>query len=432
MYLRQRAVTRRAALGLAGGLAVIVAAAACSAEPDNPTPSPEGFDDPDAASTQTAADDPAAAAYQAGTTEFALAMLAEAVAAEPTANAVISPLSISQCMALVAQGADGDTLTQIAAALGCGDAAELRTGANAEITAIAALQQAQFDMANTSFVSDSFAVKDDYASIVAQWFGVAPHSVDFSDPSGATATINDWVAQRTNDKIPELLESGQVTPNTRAVLVNALYLNALWAQEFSPDSTSADVFTLGDGSTSEAEYMQDHRHVQYVEQDGAIAFELPYKDDGLAALFYLPNEDTDLAEAIASLTPQSLSNLIEQLAETEAQLYVPIFEVRQRIELSAALQKAGIVDAFNPDEADFSALADEPTSLSFVQHEAWLRVAEKGTEGAAATAAGMEASSANPDGSVEIRLDRPFLFVVRVIATGSIAFVAAVQDPSDS
>ncbi|WP_134321900.1 serpin family protein [Cumulibacter soli] len=432
MNLGQRAVTRRAALGLAGGLALIVAAAACSAEPDKPEPSPEGFDDPDAASMQTAADDPAAAAYQAGTTGFALAMLAEAVAAEPAANAVISPLSISQCMALIAQGADGDTLTQIAEAFGCADATELRTGANAEITAIAALQQAQFDMANTSFVSDSFAVKDDYASIVAQWFGVAPHSVDFSDPSGATATINDWVAQRTNDKIPDLLESGQVTPDTRTVLVNALYLNALWAQDFNPDKTSADAFTLGDGSTSEADYMQDHRHVPYVEQDGAIAFELPYKDDGLVALFYLPAEDTDLAEAIGSLTPESVSDVVEQLAETEAQLYIPVFEAKQRIELSSALEKLGIVDAFDADVADFSALADEPTQLSFVQHEAWLKVAEKGTEGAAATAGGMEASSANPDDSVEIRLDRPFLFAVRVIATGSIAFVAAIQNPSDN
>ena len=378
---------------------------------------------------QTAATDGSASAYQDGATGFALSMLAAAVGSA-SGNAVISPLSISQCIALVGQGASGATLQQIATAFGCVDAEELRSGANAELTAIAALSQATFDMANSAFTDDSFEVKAAYATSVADWFGVAPHTTDFADPAHATEQINAWVAQRTADKIPELLDPGQVTTDTRTVLVNALYLNALWASPFNADKSSEMSFTLGGGQTIETRFMHDHRHVPVVQSDGALLFELPYQDDDLAALFYLPAEGTALAAAVAGLQPSAFLALVDQLQKTEATLHIPVFETRRRLEVSDALKSLGIHDAFDAQKADFTALADEPTYISFVQHEAWLKVGEKGTEGAAATAAGMEITGAPSDEPLEIALDRPFLFAVRVRSTGSVAFIAAVQDPS--
>lgn len=432
MNPRHLILTRRGALGLAGALALTVASA-CAIEPDKkPEPSPVDpvQPDPDSALMQTAADDPAAAAYQAGVAGAAFALLAAAIA-ESDGNAVISPLSISQCIALVGQGADGQTLQQIAEAFGCQDADQLRAGANAELTAISNLTEATFDMANTAFVDDSFEVKKAYAETVADWFGVAAHTTDFADAAHATEQINSWVAQRTSDKITELLEPGQVTVDTRTVLVNALYLNALWGKQFAPERTSDGAFTLDDGTDIITKFMGDTRSVPLLlGDDGAVLFELPYEDDDLQALFMMPAEGQDLATAVQALDPQELNITVEGLQSTTAQLRIPLFEVRQRLEVSGALQQLGIIDAFDAVLADFSALADEPTYVSFVQHEAWLKVAEKGTEGAAATAAANEASSAPGDQPPLVRLDRPFLFVVRVRSTGSIAFISAVQDPS--
>ena len=430
MSIGHRTITRRRAFGLVGALALLTAAA-CASEPKpppNPT-TPPGPTDPDGATMQTAANDPAASAYQAGATGFALSMLSAAIGSG-SENAVISPLSISQCISLVGQGANGATLTQIAETFGCADADELRSGANAEITAIAALTDAKFDMANTTCTDESFEVKANFAKAATDWFGVAPHTTDFADPDKATSTINAWVSERTNDKIPKLLAPGQVTTDTRTVLVNALYLKALWASQFNPDKSSDRPFTLSDGSTVQAKFMQDHRDVRVTQQDGATLIELPYEDDDLTALFYLPTGGTSLADAAAALAPSSLEELVAKLDETDAKIYIPTFEVRQRLEVKDALKELGILDAFDPDKADFSALAYEPTYVAFVQHEAWLKVGEKGTEGAAATAAGIEASAAPGDEPLELLLDRPFLFAVRVRSTGSVAFVAAVQDPS--
>lgn len=418
--------TRRGALGLAGAFA-LAALAACNESA--PKPKPASGTEPAGPAVDMAADDPAAADYQQGTTPFALAMLGAAAQKQP--NAVVSPLSISQCMSLVAQGAAAQTLDQMAKALGCASAESLRSGANAEVTAIGALDKATLTIANTSFIDESFPVEAAYSDVVAKYFGVAPYTTDFADPAKATEQINTWVAERTKQKIPKLLEDGQVTPDTEMVLVNALYMKALWAEQFDPDHSEPGTFTRHNGKDVQTRFMRDQREVQVAQSGGGLLFALPYEDDDLEALFYLPPEGTSLSDAADASKAAALAAMTDELATTDAKLSIPTFEVRQRLELSPALKATGIIDAFDIDLADFSALSTKPTYVSFVQHEAWLKVGEKGTEGAAATASGQEAGAA-PDqqGPLEIRLDRPFLFAVRLRSTNTFAFAAAINDPT--
>ncbi|WP_158716245.1 serpin family protein [Blastococcus sp. Marseille-P5729] len=431
-----RMYSRRAALGL-GGAVLLAALAACGEDSSSPPSSRGGQDaDPDGPEVQLAADDPNAAGYQAAAAGFGLRMLAAALE-EGKPNAVVSPLSISQCLALVAQGAADQTLDEMAAMLGSGSAEELRSGANADITAIAALKQATFEMANTSFTDESFEVHDEYAATVKQYFGVAPHTADFTDPETARTQINGWVAERTHDKIPELIGQGQITTDTRSVLVNALYMKARWSEQFDPDDTTTGDFTTEDGQTIDAKLMHSRRNVSVAQEpDGSIIFALPYEDESLQAVFVLPPEGAPLADVIDALASQPAGTpmLPEAAAMTDAELTVPRFEMRLPIDLKPALQSAGMLRAFEPEQADFSALSDQPTYLGFVQHEAWLKVGEKGTEGAAATAAGGEAGAAPgpSDEPLEIRLDRPFLFAVQEKTTGALAFLAAVLDPAKS
>ncbi len=424
--------TRRGMLGLAGAVA-LVALAAC-ADGDRPrTPRPDpAAEDPSGPSVELAADDPGATSYQGGSLAFALTMLAAAQAEAGDQSSVVSPLSISQCLALVAQGARGETAGQLAALLGCSSVDELRAGANAEITAVRALQHATFDLANAAFTDESFPVKAPYAGTLKEYFGVAAHTTDFAAPDAATAAINAWVAGRTHEKIPKLLQQGQVTTDTVTVLVNALYLKARWAAEFDPNHTAPETFTRGDGSVVTTDFMHDDRAVAVAQSQGATVFELAYQDDGLRAVFVLPPAGMAMAQTIDGLADGSLAVLGIAREKVGAKLAIPVFEVRQRIELTEPLMGAGVTLAFDPDHADFSALSDEKTHVSFVQHEAWLKVAEKGTEGAAATAGGAEVGSA-PGPSEEpllIRLDRPFVFAVQETATGSYPFVAAINDPS--
>lgn len=419
--------SRRSALRIGGSLALL-ALAACGGETDRDRePARDG--DPKGPGVELAADDPQASAYQAGSTAFALSMLAAAVA-NSADNAVISPLSIGQCLALVAQGAAGQTLTEIAALLGCSGAEELRAGANADITAVAALQKATFDMASTAFFDDSLKVEPAYEKTVQEYFGVNAHQTDFSDPHEATSQINGWVAERTHDKIPKLFGDGELSADTLAVLVNALYLKARWAETFDRGSTEEEKFTKDDGSAVTTDFMKDERTVPVAQSGDLLLMELPYEDDDLQALFLLPAPGQPIAQAVATLTPPQLDSLVGQLTETAAKLAIPPFEVRQRTELAGPLAALGMTSAFSEQDADFSALSSMHTSVSAVQHEAWLKVAERGTEGAAATGTGVAGAAPGGMGYPEIRFDRPFVFLVRVRSTGAIAFAAAIADPS--
>ena len=84
--------------------------------------------------------------------------------------------------------------------------------------------------------------------------------------------------------------------------------------------------------------------------------------------------------------------------------------------------------AFTSD-ADFTGM--DPEGLMYISqvfHKAFVAVDETGTEAAAATAVVMEDTAA-PE-TVEMRVDRPFLFLIRDNATGAIVFVGRVVNPA--
>ena len=82
-------------------------------------------------------------------------------------------------------------------------------------------------------------------------FGAPPQSTDFSAaPQAALATINGWVSRHTAGIIPAVLPPGTITPATRFVLANAIYLKALWATQFDADGDSAGTVHDGDAGAA--------------------------------------------------------------------------------------------------------------------------------------------------------------------------------------
>jgi serpin B len=70
--------------------------------------------------------------------------------------------------------------------------------------------------------------------------------------------------------------------------------------------------------------------------------------------------------------------------------------------------------------------------ISAVIHKAFVAVDEEGTEAAAATAVVMLEMAAPVEEAVEMKLDRPFLFLIRDGETGTVLFVGRVMDPRGS
>jgi serpin B len=283
-------------------------------------------------------------------------------------------------------------------------------------------------VANTLWADRTLPVAAEYADSVRDWPGGAARTVDFAgDPGGARKAVNTDVERTTKGLIRDLLAPEQVRRDTRAILVNALWLRASWIQAFPAAATRPLPFHAPGGDV-EVPTMGVQRQMRYAGRHGWRLVTVP-AGSGVVADVLLP--DTDLAAAEPRLDPAMLADLIEAATPTTVTLLLPRFRVEGRAALTDALAGIGVRRLFT-DQADLSGVTGgaERLKISAALHKAVLTVDESGLEGAAATAVMMvRAAHMAPPRPVEVRVDRPFLVLVRHVRSGALYFLARVTRP---
>jgi serpin B len=351
---------------------------------------------------------------------------------------VISPASIAIALAMARAGARGETADQMDAVLRALGSDEGAAGINALDQALAARSgtfkgpdNAPHDLtlriANAPFAQRDTVFEAAFLDALASRFGAGVRLVDYkTDAEGARRQINGWVNDATERRIPELLTPGILDALTRLVLVNAIYLKAPWETAFPADATEPAPFTRLDGSTVNVPTMSLQESFRYDQGSGWRAVELPYAGGSLAMTIVVPD---DLAAFEQQLDAGSFASLTAALGPHEVDLTLPRFEIVTKADLAALLGELGMSLAFDPDRAEFSGMtAQEQLFIAHVVHQANISVDEKGTEAAAATAVVMS-TTAMPAEIVRMRVDRPFLFALRDLPTGTILFLGRVLDP---
>jgi serpin B len=166
-----------------------------------------------------------------------------------------------------------------------------------------------------------------------------------------------------------------------------------------------------------------------METEGFQALELPYVENELSMIVFLPKKMDGLAELEKSFTADNLAKWLPELHKQEVQVELPRFKMTSEFRLDQVLKSMGMTDAFSLPPADFSGMdGKKDLFISAVLHKAFVDVNEEGTEAAAATAVvvGMTAAPAEP---LVFRADHPFLFLIRDNRTGSILFMGRVTNP---
>ena len=346
-------------------------------------------------------------------------------------NTVFSPASIAAALAMALIGARGETAAEIAAALhvdGPGDAA-------AGLRRLAGLRPGDgltLRAPNTLWLDQAMTVRAEYAAALGDAARIS--RCDFRGaPDAARQEINGVVAEQTEHKITDLIARGLIDTDTRLVLVNAIYLNALWTHKFPADKTQEKPFYPERSGPTPLPLMHLETRLAYHHGDGYQAVLLPYQGGSLAMAVVLP--DGPLSEFAAGLADTDdvrgvLSGLLADGAERAVDLSLPRFRVESSFRLDDTLQALGIRRAFT-HQADFSGITgDEPLAVSAVVHKAYIDVGEEGTEAAAATAVIMRALALRrfvPD--VRLVVDRPFLFVIADTKTGLPLFLGQFTRP---
>jgi serpin B len=353
-------------------------------------------------------------------------------------NLVVSPVSIMLALAMTYAGADGATAAEMAATLRIDlDDEALHRAFNALDTM---LESRSFEgpendgvlvsTANSLWGQQGLEFNETFLDTLAVNYGAGLRLVDYMTAAEqARLVINEWVAAETNDKITDLIPAGVLDSLTRLVLVNAVYLDATWTSQFDPDSTYDGPFLLTGGADVTVPLMTQSASFPYASGDGWQAVELPYLRNELGMLLIIPDEGR-FAPIESMLTGGLIADVASGLAPVEVALTMPKFEFRTQAGLNPALRQLGMSAAFDPDVADFSKMTSEThLIISEVIHEAYISVDEEGTEAAAATAVVMRATSA-PLETVQLTIDRPFLFALRDLETGALLFLGRVMDPS--
>lgn len=347
-------------------------------------------------------------------------------------NLFISPYSISSALAMTYAGARGNTAAQMADALHYDLASEKLHESFSELDKAfnAGGKSYRLSVANALWSQIGLSFLPEYISITQKHYDAGLKEVDFVYHTEETRSIiNRWVEDKTGGKIVDLIGPGVLDPLTRLVLTNAIYFKGQWEQQFRPEQTEEAPFYLAAGKQVIVPFMRQVATFKYAETGSVQVLELPYSGSELAMTILLPKPDSSLAELEAAIGTDGIEAIVDTLSPTKVDVSIPRFKFEAELSLSRYLQQLGMIDAFDDNTADFSGISDTFLYITHVLHKAFIEVNEEGTEAAAATAVVMGTKSIRLDLPEVFMADRPFVFLIRDVRTGSILFVGRMADP---
>jgi serpin B len=346
-------------------------------------------------------------------------------------NIMISPLSISVALAMAYNGAASDTKTEMENVLQLNGLTTEQINDSYKML-IAALQSLDedvvFEIANAIFYEESFLVKSDFINANKSYYNAEVEKLNFRS-SSALQTINDWVADKTHDKITKILDS--LSPDDQMVLLNAIYFRGTWTTEFDEEGTKIQNFWKEDGTSSEVAMMSKEDQLKYISNDLFTAVKIPYGSGQYNMTILLPNEGKNSQNIIDELSSENWENWsVNFKTQNNVLVTMPRFKFEFKQGLIPVLKQMGMLKAFSSQQADFSNITDMDLYISDVCHKTYIDVNETGTEAAAVTSITFTTTSvvAEPE-KIYFTVDKPFVFSITEEDTNAVLFIGQVQNP---
>lgn len=324
-----------------------------------------------------------------GISSFALDFYQECAQSKP-GDVIISPLSVASALALLAQGTEGNTFEELRKGLHLtGDKA---TTANqfAEYYGLLkkSVGQSTLSIANQIYVQIGHSINKNFEEVAVKKFFSGIDSLDFAKSDASAKTINQFVEEKTMEKIKDLIKPDMLSADTRVVLVNAIYFKGNWEYQFDKESTTEGDFYINESETVPVDFMHIKKKFNYaiLEDLDATALEMKYANSNFSFVIVLPNSRTGLSALEGKLKNYDLAEITNKMHKQEVEVTIPKFKVEFEINLNDVLKKLGMSEMFT-SRADLSGILEtkEPLYVSDVVHKAFIEVNEEGSEAAAAT-----------------------------------------------
>ena len=327
-------------------------------------------------------------------------------------NVVFSPVSLEMALSMAADGAKGETLSEILAAMNITSTEDIASSVPEGIHS-----------ANAAFTSDLAPLYQEYvdrlnAAYDAEWFKIDENVV---------ANANKWASKNTNGLIDPLLTQA---PDAAAglILMNAVAMDADWSKPFYESGVQKEMFHAPGGDV-EVDMMHQTENLSYAKKKGVQIVRLHYYDSDLSMYIMLPKKG-NMDKLVNILSKQGSSFFTKGLDDREVKLGLPKMDVSAEASLVETLQQMGVNKAFG-NEADFSGMSGVPMFISEILQKARIQVDEAGTKAAATTMVVMPMMATPFDKSKPAKMivDRPFAFAIMDDESGAVCFAGIIENP---
>lgn len=342
-------------------------------------------------------------------------------------NIMISPMSISYALAMTLNGAAGDTRDAMMEALRYNDITlqEINSSYKALSNKITGIdKRVVMNIANSVWVEDRLVVKEAFIDALMDYFDAEGLQFNIYDPD-IVDRVNKWISDNTNGKIEDMIS--ELHEDIVMLLINAIYFDGKWKYQFDTNQTITEDFYTSSGSVVDADMMHIESTYKMLFNEDLTIAEIPYGQGNFVMDIILPAEGKTAKDILPMLTDSNWNTWVENLNESEMELYMPRFNYEYKIKLREVLSSMGMEIAFTGG-ADFSNISDQELAISEVLHQTYIDNKEEGTEAAAATVVMIGITSVEPDQGV-LRLDRPFYYIIRETTTNTIVFMGLTGNP---
>jgi serine protease inhibitor len=346
--------------------------------------------------------------------------------ASSSGNIAIAPLSASMALQITYNGAAGTTQQAMSQTLQLGTLTTQQLNddnAALQATLYNPDPQVQITIANSLWTSSTIAVLPAFIQTNENYYAAMLGSL-----AGAPDNVNQWVSQKTGGLITDILPAGDYSKDVAAI-ANVVYFKGPWQYPFQASRTSAQPFTLGDGSQTTVQMMQQAGNFPYLQGPGFQAIRLPYGAGRLSMLVVLPTAGTDINTFVSAMTATAIDSWESQMQGAYGGVALPRFSTSFGASLKSALTTLGMGVAFAPNEADFFGISPQMTVITRVAHATVVDVDENGTVAAGATVVTVGTTVVQGPQFI-MTMDHPFFYAIRDDKTGELLFVGVLANPN--
>lgn len=354
-------------------------------------------------------------------------------------NFAFSPLSAVTTLAMIANGAEGDTRAEITDFL-------TRESSIEEINELCASllpalesvdSRCSVRIVNSLWYDSSIVPNSDFTNSLAKYYHSEVSPLDFGTEDDAMRTINNWVSKNSDGKLQNVIS--QILPNTYFMFVNNLHFEGEWTKQFS-ELIENGKFSLEDGSDIRVAMMSDELiKMKYCNLDECTIASIPYGNGAYEMVIFLPEDDYSLSDVAQWLTSENYSSIMNGTGENKmesgvSKFSMPKFRIGQRnFNMIPWFEKLGIIKAFDPKHSDLTGMFNlNSLSVTMFNQSATFEVDERGVKAESSSNSSVGEDMAYPGANNWFVINRPFLFLIREVSTNTILYMGQIVDPREN